>query len=188
MARYSPDHKSETRERILAAAAKEFREKGVDGATIPGIMQAAGLTVGGFYKHFASKDQLFAEMFQRTLRRSTDRLNALRESLPDKWFEVFASEYLSQAHIGNLRGGCVMASLASELPRANARAGEVFQDELDYVAESMMAGLPNADRGRAMAVQALLMGGLVLARGVQDEAMAEEILAGCREAAFELAG
>lgn len=193
MTRYTGDHKEATRERILAAASKEFRAKGVSGATVPSIMETAGLTVGGFYKHFESKSALFAEMFRQTLRASGVRMNEIKKKVPrNEWLSAFAKTYLTPAHRANLRGGCVMAGLASDMPRAGEDAKLAFEEELLDNIDAIASGMPtNSDKENqeaAWAYQAMLLGGLIMARGVQTEETAGEILSACRNAAADLAG
>ncbi len=185
MARYTADHKDETRERILRAAAKEFRSHGYASATVPGIMETAGLTVGGFYKHFESKAALFAEMFGETLKRSTERSDALKELAgKSDWLGVLAENYLSPVHRDNVRGGCVMAALASDMPRADHDAKIAYETELeryiDVIAEAF-----DGDREKALAYQAMLIGGLIMARGIESADLADEILDACRHAATD---
>jgi AcrR family transcriptional regulator len=186
VARYTAEHKDETRERILKAAAKEFRSRGYADATVPGIMETAGLTVGGFYKHFESKAALFVEMFRETFEQSANRTAKLSESVEGRdWLRAIADTYLTIPHRDNLRGGCVMAALASEMPRAEREARQAYEDALmpsfDRVAEVL-----DGDRDRAIAFRALLIGGLVLARGMATDEAAEEILRACRKSVEEL--
>lgn len=182
MPRYTAEHKDETRARILNAAAKEFRSHGYANATVPGIMKAAGLTVGGFYKHFDSKAALFVEAFCDAFRRSAERSGRLREAISGRdYLAAVADNYLTLAHRDNVRGGCVMAALASELPRADTDARRAYEavliPHIDQLAEAF-----EGDRERAIAFQSLLVGGLSLARGIATEEAAEEILRACRKA------
>jgi TetR/AcrR family transcriptional repressor of nem operon len=184
MARYTAEHKDTTREKIVRAAAKEFRSKGWAGATIPGIMETAGLTVGGFYKHFESKAELFEEMFGQTLRNSFDRATALKEQVPDQdWWPAVAESYLDPAHRDNLRGGCVMAALASDMPRADRETRTVFEKELLRYTDQLADGTTDTSaHSDAWAFQAMMLGGLIMARGVESEQTANEILDACRRA------
>ena len=187
MSRYTTEHKSDTRERILKAAAKEFRSKGRAGATVPGIMETAGLTVGGFYKHFDSKAELFAEMFRRTFRKSTDNSQALREQVGEEsWWEAMAETYLSPVHKKNMRGGCAMAALASDMPRADVEAKQAYEDELLRFVEMLTDGETEHSREEAWSFQALMLGGLIMARGMESEGTALEILRACRKTAAEM--
>ena len=191
MTRYSVEQKESTRERILKAAAKEFRSKGWAGATVPGIMEAAGLTAGGFYKHFDSKSSLFAEMFRETLRKSIDKAQVLKGRVPEgHWWEALARTYLDPAHRDNYRGGCVMAALASDMPRAESAAKQACEEELlRYVEVLAQSDDETTDeaRSKAWAFQALLLGGLIMSRGVESDATAQEILEACQQAAGDLA-
>lgn len=186
MSRYTPQHKDETRERILKAAAKEFRSQGYANATIPGIMETADLTVGGFYKHFESKATLFAEMFRETLRKSSERSIELKDLIGEThWAEALADRYLTMIHRENLRGGCVMAALASDMPRAEPEAKRAYEDELVKYMETLAEAF-DGDREKALAFQAMLIGGLIMARGIESPDLAEEILRACRREAARI--
>lgn len=188
MARYTEEHKNETRERILKAAAREFRSRGYENATIPGIMETAGLTVGGFYKHFDSKAALFVAAFEEAFAKSSERNEQLREVLHGRdYLTAFADNYLTLAHRHNVRGGCVMAALASEMPRAGAEAREAYEALLMPMFDRL-ADAFGGDRKKAVAFQSLLVGGMVLARGMATDEAAQEILQGCRAAAREMIG
>jgi TetR/AcrR family transcriptional repressor of nem operon len=187
VARYTAEHKDTTREKIVRAAAKEFRSKGWAGATIPTIMETAGLTVGGFYKHFESKAELFEEMFGQTLRNSFDRATALKEEVPDQdWWAAVADSYLNPAHRENVRGGCVMAALASDMPRADKETRTVFEKELlrytDQLAGEATDSSAHAD---AWAFQAMMLGGLIMARGVESKETADCIMESCQKVISE---
>lgn len=191
MARYTAEHKKTTRERILKAAAKEFRSHGYENATIPGIMECAGLTAGGFYKHFDSKAALFAETIRAALRKSMQRSETLKDAVSeDEWLSAIAAEYLTQTHRQNLRGGCVMAALASDMPRAGKEARQAFEEEIvasiDARSGAMSQDGDEEARQKTWAHQALLLGGLIMARGVASSEVAEEILEACRNEAEEL--
>jgi len=183
MARYSTEHKDNTRDKIVHAAAKEFRSKGWAGATIPGIMETAGMTVGGFYKHFESKSELFAEMFGHTFRKSSDRATALKDSsTADNWRKALAESYLDHAHRNNMRGGCVMAALASDMPRATTEARRAYEDELKrYTAHLVADSSDPAEQAKVWALQAMMLGGLMMARSVESEKTAHEIMDSCQK-------
>ncbi len=192
MARYSSEHKEATRDRILNAASKEFRLKGMEGATVPSIMAAADLTVGGFYKHFTSKSSLFAAIIRETLRASVVHLGKLKKALPHgEWLNALADYYLTLEHRKNVRSGCVLAALASEVSRTDAPARQAFEEEvvrgIDAIESGMSTGSDEDNRSNAWAFQAMLMGGLIMARGVESEETAEEILSACRNVAGKLA-
>lgn len=167
----------------MKSAGAQFRAEGVKGATIPGIMKHAGLTVGGFYKHFASKSDLFCAMIEETLQRTLDRLRAL----PGKgreWRETAAAVYLSRAHRNNLEGGCPIPALAADIQREGREAQEAFESTLsaliDEIADRMDTGDAKCDRERAWAYLATLTGGLTLSRAISDDALAAEVLRACR--------
>ena len=189
MARYDKDHKETTRQKILRAASKEFRSHGYEGATVPGIMETAGLTAGGFYKHFDSKQELFAEVAASTLRESTARLGLLSDSLPEEDRHAAVAEtYLSSVHLENLRGGCVIAALAGDLQRCDDEPRAQFESALIENIEALAAAAGQNSRDAAWGFQAMLLGGLIMARSVAKDSTAKEILDACRRATVILNG
>jgi TetR/AcrR family transcriptional regulator, transcriptional repressor for nem operon len=186
MARYTTEQKQATREKILAAAGKEFRENGIEGATVPGIMARAGLTVGGFYKHYDSKASLCAEVVADTLQDSSQRLARATDGLPkDVRLQAVLDTYLSHGHRDNRASGCVSAALASDLPRSDVDLGAyraALEETIDH--ESTLFDGPDA-RDKAWALRALMIGGLLLARSTDDDT-ADEILTACKREATRL--
>lgn len=162
------------RERILEGAARLFRERGFEGVTVAEIMQAAGLTHGAFYGHFASKQELIAE--------------AMRHAMPHREREdgeaaipAFARGYLSPRHRDGVGEGCAFAALGGEAARASPETRQVFTAAVSRQIESFArsaAGATEKERRRAaIATWATLLGGLVLARLVDDDNLSDEILA-----------
>lgn len=179
--RYAADHKEKTRERILAAAATVFRRKGFSAGSVDDVMREAGLTAGGFYGHFSSKDELFLESLMQTMREARV-LRGLDESADgtDRVRSI-SRKYLSGAHRRMIEQGCVMPPLLADLSRQDESARQVFQKMLVKVAATYGPHLgDSAPRDRAFAILAILIGGMTLARAV-DDALSERILAACRE-------
>ncbi len=181
--RVTREKAAENRERIVTTAAKLFREKGFDGVGLDAIMEGVGLTHGGFYRHFRSKDELAAEAIARGLAASAEK-QAAHASLQD-----LVCAYLSPAHRDDLRGGCVVAALGGDIARQGdgVRRGLTgyVREQLDRLAR-WMAGRDErrdpAAREQAIATLAGLVGALVLARAVDDPALSDEILAAARAA------
>jgi TetR/AcrR family transcriptional regulator, transcriptional repressor for nem operon len=117
--RYEPEHKIQTRDRIVRNASRKLRAEGLNGPGVASVMKASGLTVGGFYKHFRSKDELFAEAIAQAFSDSEQVYSAL-QNVPreDRWKEVVRI-YLSPEHCDHAETGCPVASLAPEIARAN---------------------------------------------------------------------
>ena len=164
------------RQRILIEAARLIRERGIAGAGVDALAEAAGLTHGGVYSQFGSKDRLAAEALAHALRASGASLGQYDT------LAKYVHEYLSQAHRERLGEGCPLAAVGSEMPRQSDAARESFTAGVRAMADRL-ARL-TADRpGRkseALAIAATLVGGLILARGVNDPALSQRILAASR--------
>jgi len=184
--RYPADQKQKTRQRILEAAAVVFRREGLQAGSVDKVMGEAGLTAGGFYAHFASKDALFAEMLVESLRQS--RLASAAEkdealSGPAR-IRALADYYLTPAHRHSIDRGCLMPPLLADLPRAGEPARRAFEEVLGEITATLAPHLrdesdqPSTDR--ALALLSVLIGGMTLARAVADDTVADRILAACR--------
>jgi TetR/AcrR family transcriptional repressor of nem operon len=178
--RVTREKAAENRERIVAAAARLFREQGFDGVGVDAIMEDVGLTHGGFYRHFRSKHDLAAEAVARGLAVSAEKL-AVPASLQD-----LVSGYLSPRHRDDLGGGCMVAALGGEMGRqgAGVRRGltTYVRDQLDRIATRIGGRKAAARREQAIATLAGMVGALMLARAVDDAALSNEILASGRAA------
>lgn len=179
----------ENRERVLQTAARLFRERGMDGVGVADLMREAGLTHGAFYGQFGAKEQLVAEACTWALdktERYWGRLQA-READP---LAALVATYLSPAHRDDLGRGCALATLGVEAPRREPAVRRAVGDGLGKLLAALEGLLPACLQGqrrrrRALTTMASLVGGLVLARAVDDEALSGEILAAVRE---ELSG
>ncbi|GAC1344433.1 MAG: TetR/AcrR family transcriptional regulator [Myxococcales bacterium] len=186
--RYRPEHKRETRAQILGAAGVLLRRAGVSGASVERVMSRAGLTVGGFYGHFASKRALVGEALRSLFARQRARwLEGLPAAQGEAWLEAFVRRYLSRPHRDHAAQGCPVPAVLSEIARAGAPARRALEEELELLSAGIAArlgGPPLAARARAQATLALCFGGLSLARAVHDRALSDEILRACRGAAL----
>ena len=180
--RYASDHKAETRRRVLKEAAREIRAKGPDGVAVSGIMARAGLTHGGFYAHFASKDELVAEavgaMFDDARARSA---GIGQENDPRAALRAYVDFYLSRAHRDGRDRGCPLPTLSGDFARSDALARDRFGAGLKGLTERLARGLrgvgcatPEAD---AAAMLAQMVGAVALSRAVSDPAQSDAILA-----------
>lgn len=188
--RYKEGHKEETRDRILKAAGKVFRKKGFTKATVEEIMSEADLTVGGFYAHFASKDDLFAEMLRVSLQAMDAEFERAREGLTGKEkAQLFIERYLSMRHRRNPELGCPMPPLLSEMARAKRSPQKSFEVVIEKTRERLAGYLAEAAivdaKTKAAGIVSLCVGGLALARAVSDD-VAEEILSSSRKTALSL--
>lgn len=166
------------RERILSAAGTLFREHGYDGISVADIMKRAGLTHGGFYGHFASKEELAAEITLRVLARDgwLERL----AGKPDPALADVVRGYLSIRHRDDPGHGCVFAALGSDAARQPKTVRRAFTEGLRIRLEALRALVPGRSaakgRQRALATLATLVGAMVLSRAVDDSKLSSEIL------------
>lgn len=184
--RVSREQFAENREKILDAAARLFREKGYDGVGIADIMKAAGLTHGGFYGHFASKDDLIA---QANCRASAEFLPAFQELArrsPDTALAAIVANYLDATHRDHREAGCPFAALGSDMARQSEVGRAVptaaMRAQIDLLASLMPGESAEQRRQAAMAAFATLIGTLVLSRIADDPALSDELLEAGRTA------
>jgi TetR/AcrR family transcriptional repressor of nem operon len=176
----SREQAAHNRERILDTAARLFREKGFDGIGVADLMQGAGLTHGGFYGQFTSKEDLAAQACERALAQSATRLDRLIAGQPRNPLQAVVASYLSPRHRDNAGDGCAFVALGAEGPRRAPAVRRVFTQALRQRVEKLVqivAGrTPAARRRKALATMAHLVGALVLARAVDDAELSNEIL------------
>jgi TetR/AcrR family transcriptional regulator, transcriptional repressor for nem operon len=180
--RRSRSKKAETRDRIVHSAAAEFRRNGYAATGIDRVMAGAGLTAGGFYAHFPSKDDLLAEVFDVSAREAL-RERATRPDGAPGSVEVFIDRYLSAEHREELAGGCPFAALGAEaahVDKARSAAGQSLAEAI-----VMLTGR-NDSAAAPEAILALCVGGLVLARLAATIEESDALLNTCREAAHTL--
>src|SRR5438132_4756502 len=172
---------AKTRERIVTAAAAEFRQHGIAATGLADLMKAAGLTHGGFYRHFASKDQLVAEACSAAIATMTERVasSASRER-GRKGLEAAVADYLSTEHRDNPRDGCPLAALGSELARADsntrAAATDAFLKLVDVLAGQIDAARSNEAEKRAVFAASAMIGALTMARVMTKSVLSDTIL------------
>jgi TetR/AcrR family transcriptional repressor of nem operon len=180
--RYSTEHKAATRERVLKEAAKEIRERGPDNVAVAGVMARVGLTHGGFYAHFASKDALVKEaigtMFADA-RKRTERIDANGD--PRAVLRAYVDFYLSPAHRDSRDRGCPLPTLSGDFARSQPATRDRFGAGVDGIASRLavpLAALGYADaQAESHALLAQLVGGVALARAVGDPALSDAMLA-----------
>lgn len=169
MARYSTAHKAETRARILQAAERVMKERGIESATVEDVMREAGLTVGGFYAHFPSKEALAQESLIAGVERSFERLTAGLESLDDRAFvRALVRRYLQQVEDADLARACPMTLLLPEVARADDAFRVAFASRTAKLITAVAHRFPGADeaakRAAAVATFAALAGAVAFAR------------------------
>jgi TetR/AcrR family transcriptional repressor of nem operon len=177
---YSKAQKARTHKRIVAIAAKRFREKGLAGFGIAELMKEAGLTVGGFYKHFDSRDELVAEAVSSAFGGWQRRVDAAASGGPPVSCAELIDDYLSDVHRKNPGTGCAFSALAPEIARSDKRTraltSEQVRNDLELIAGLLPDNDKHAARSRAILTFSALVGAMSLARAVSDESLSREIL------------
>ena len=182
MKRTAPSRKETTHERIVEAAARAIRRSGYDGTSVADIMKEAGLTHGGFYAHFESREAMLAEAADRA---GADGVAAAARIVaaapPARALRELAREYLSKGHVEAVETGCPVAALCSETarqaPAVRRAATRRIKEMIDLVArQSPDWGKPGAHE-RALATVATLVGALQLARAVDDPRLSDALRA-----------
>jgi TetR/AcrR family transcriptional regulator, transcriptional repressor for nem operon len=174
----SREEAAANRDRIVDVASRLFREKGFQGIGVADLMKAAGLTHGGFYGHFQSKDQLAEEASGRAAARSSRHWVDIAEKAGDDAFAAIVRSYLSEERLAG--PGCIFAALGSDAARQSKSIRRVFSEGLEalmgILAEVMSGRSKVEKRRRSIAAFSEMVGALVLARSVADPALAKEIL------------
>lgn len=187
--RYEKGHKKQTHDRIIQIASEKFRKNGIMPVGIANLMADAGLTHGGFYAHFKSKEALLDEALGAALEQMTDKLARVSQGRTDALEEIL-QVYLSKAHRDTPEMGCPVAALTPEVARQAASTRQVFSDKLRKlvgVIETQLHVNSEAARSKnAIAIFSLMIGALQLARAETDETRAETILQAAIEAASVL--
>ncbi|MBW8726675.1 MAG: TetR/AcrR family transcriptional regulator [Inquilinus limosus] len=188
--RYSKDHKQETRERIIRTAARRFREDGVEAVGVAALMADAGLTHGGFYAHFPSKEALVAAACAEGFGESQRRLRKTVEQRPaGERLAAMAESYLSPSHRDHPGQGCIAAAIGPEIVRHTAETRAAFTRGLRDLVDMAEAAIAADGGDPAAAPQAVatMVGALILARSASDEALSDRFLESGRQAIRALA-
>ena len=185
--RYSKEHKQETHARIVKKASVRLREKGAHGIGVADLMKEAGLTHGGFYAHFDSREALVIEAFAYAMDRSTERWRKIAEETPaDKRLSTIVENYLTPVHRDDPGHGCAVPTLGAEIARESPKTRKAFTAKLeqmiDMMADQILDVPRKAARKQAMAALATMMGTLVLSRIAGNGEFSDEILSAGREA------
>lgn len=168
----SQQQKLHTREAIIDAASRLFRENGIDGVSIAQVMDTAGLTHGGFPRHFGGKQ----ELVEAALRQALNTNEAHAPGLRSDTVVDFAKGYLTAEHLQDRGGGCVYASLGSEMSRASSETRRLLGKSIEKQIE-MLSTEDSDDTARGVGSWAAMVGAMVLARIVQEDEIAAKILA-----------
>lgn len=184
--RYRPEHKEEIRQKIVKDAAQRVRKEGIAGAPVSAVMRDAGLTHGGFYKHFESKDELLLESLHEAFQETADRLvAAAKKSLPAAAWKTIVKVYLSQEHCDHAEHGCPLAALGPELMRVDASIKSYVREEMARYRERLTPFMPGrraAERERNfLVIFSTMIGAVEMARMLPDEAARMRVLGAARD-------
>ena len=184
--RYSETHKQETRERIVLMAARQFRGHGENNVAIADLMQELKLTHGGFYKHFESKQDLFAESIDKAFEEAAEMLlQAVKRGRPGSELKSIIEAYLSHEHCANASKGCPVAALASEVARQPRAVRLRFDKAVRKHAQRFVNFVPGSSEAEKIRNFAVLFSGMAgalsMARAVADEDTRQRILQGAKE-------
>jgi TetR/AcrR family transcriptional regulator, transcriptional repressor for nem operon len=178
MPRRSQEEKAKNHERIVDVAAARIRESGTTAPGVAEIMHAAGLTHGGFYKHFGSRDELIAEAVDRTFAESQEAVAAVTEGADDP-LAAFVDWYVSGEHRDSPGSGCGVVALGGEVARGDARVRAAYTEQVKrYLAllEELL-GNPDAEtRRQATVMLCTLVGSILVSRAVDDPDLSDEII------------
>ena len=177
---HSKAQKTKTHKRIISIASKRFREKGLARVGIAELMKEAGLTVGGFYKHFDSRDDLVAEAVSSAFGGWKRRVDAAKAGGPPVSLTKLIDDYLDEAHRDNPGTGCAFSALAPEIARSDKQTRALTSEQVRNDIQLIAGLLPGKDksraRSRAILTFSALVGAMSLARAVSDEGLSREIL------------
>ena len=182
--RYAKGHKDATRKHIVRIASERFRRDGIEAVGVAGLMAGAGLTHGGFYSHFSSKEELVCAANADALRRSRAEL---AEAGARDGLAGVVRAYMKPVHRDRPERGCAFAALAAEVARHPKSTRSALTEEFEAHVALIAARLPTGDRQAGIAILAVMMGALQLARAVADKTLSDQILASGMNAALMLA-
>lgn len=186
--RYSPEHKLATHDRIVKRASMRLREKGAHGVGVADLMKDAGLTHGGFYAHFDSREALVAEAFAHVMDSSMEKwTDTIARTSPAKRVAAIVNGYLSAEHRDAPEHGCAIPSLGADMARESPRTRKASAQKVERLIETLAAQIPDstpkAAREQAMAALSTMVGGLLLARLAGRGELSDQILRAGRRAA-----
>ncbi|OYU90999.1 MAG: TetR family transcriptional regulator [Bradyrhizobiaceae bacterium PARB1] len=189
--RYSKEHKAETHARIVKKASVRLRERGAHGIGVADLMKEAGLTHGGFYAHFDSREALVVEAFDYAMDRSiARRRQQIAELAPEERLAHLVDTYLSPQHRDNPGHGCAMPALGAEIAREGPKTRRAFAAKLDDLINMMAEqypGDPEVARKQAIAALATMMGTILMSRIAGSGDVSDEFLKAGRDTVLERA-
>jgi TetR/AcrR family transcriptional regulator, transcriptional repressor for nem operon len=184
--RYEAEHKERTHKRIVRNAARKFRAKGLNGPAVSEVMKASGLTVGGFYKHFRSKEDLLVAAIEEGLRDSREKfLPVARAAGKGEGWKEIVKRFLSVEHCDHPEGGCPMAAMSTEIARATPavknRVGALLREHRDHILP-FMPGDTDEEKDQKLIIAVTAMNGaLAVARTMTDPKRKQQVLDAVRD-------
>ena len=188
MARTPNSYKHETHDRIVEVAGRAIRRYGYAGVGVADVMKEAGLTHGGFYAHFDSREAMLVEALERA---GTDSACVLNDAIGARIasgaspFRALVETYLGDAHLASIETGCPVAALSSDMSRQSLPVREASARRVQRLIDAVSAALAPASRPTAAVVSATLIGSLQMARALGDTSQGREVLAAARQALIE---
>jgi len=186
---YSKEHKQKTRQRILDSAGHLFPRKGYEAVSIDDLMQHAGLTRGAFYHHFKDKADVYAEAIVGAALKSP-LATTQPEDDPQAWLATIVDAYLSREHIDNTPIPCPLAFLATDIGNRHSNARKAYTRVYEGLVNTLASQLKDDESEKpddiALAVSALMIGGVVIGRALDKPGTADELLDSCRRTAKQL--
>lgn len=182
MVRYSPDHKDKTRSLIIEKTAERIRTSGLEGVGVASIMAEAGLTHGGFYAHFKSRDALLAAGVEHLFDVGVTLIDRFDERHGDKALPRYLDFYLSPRHRDDMTGGCPVPVLSAEVQRAAPAVKAAFDAGLTRLADRLGKLMPSGGRKAALGLLGEMAGVLNLARAAADAKASSDLLTEKRKA------
>lgn len=179
--RYEPEHKTRTHKKIVRNASRQLRAKGLNGSAVSTLMKASGLTHGGFYRHFGSRDELVVEAVEASLEELADRLMAAaREAKPGEGWKAMVRSYLSLERCDHLDEGCPIAALAPDIARTRPAVKRRSSEAILKFRERILPLMPGRDAEEKatnfLAIITSMVGAIVLARTMPDAGIRQRIL------------
>jgi TetR/AcrR family transcriptional regulator, transcriptional repressor for nem operon len=184
--RYRPEHKTEIHKKIVKDASRRVRAEGLNGAAVAVVMRDTGLTHGGFYKHFGSKDDLLVESMREAFRETVETLvRTAEQARPGEAWKAIVKTYLRPEMCEHPEHGCPLTALAPELARLDKRMkAQMVAELVNYKSQMLpfMPGRRTADKERAFfAIFSTMIGATEIARMLPDPSMREKVLGSARD-------
>jgi TetR/AcrR family transcriptional repressor of nem operon len=178
--RVSREQATENRERVIDVASRLFREFGFDGIGIAELMKNAGLTQGGFYKQFKSKEDLVAQATERAARHAAERWEKAASTRPDHPLEAILDLYISTGHRDERAEGCPLTALGSDAARQGGEVKAAFEHGIRAYLQTLEKLLPGTSEGQRAAIMSMMVGAVTLSRTVNDPALSRAVLEGTK--------